>query len=84
MVLLSRVMELLKGKGWRVVNADLTIVAQRPKLRSCIDAMIENLRGALDTDAVSVKATTTERMGFEGREEGISAQASALICRQTP
>ena len=84
MVLLSRVMELLKGKGWRVVNADLTIVAQRPKLRPCIDAMIENLRGALDTDAVSVKATTTERMGFEGREEGISAQASALICRQTP
>ncbi|MBQ8972151.1 MAG: 2-C-methyl-D-erythritol 2,4-cyclodiphosphate synthase, partial [Clostridia bacterium] len=74
-------MELLRADGWRVVNADVTIVAQRPKLAAFIPDMRDNLCAVLGTDAVNVKATTTERMGFEGEELGISAQAVALVAR---
>ena len=79
MKLLDHVMGLLRAQGWRVVNADVTIVAQKPKLAAYIPQMRQNLIKALDTDAVNVKATTTERMGFEGEQLGISAQAAVLL-----
>lgn len=81
--LLRRVVELLAEKGWRPGNVDVTIIAQAPKLLPHIPAMIANIAAdlGLPADAVSVKATTTERLGFTGRGEGIAAQASALIVR---
>ena len=79
MKLLGHVMGLLREQGWRVVNADVTIVAQKPKLATHIPQMRQNLIDALETGAVNVKATTTERMGFEGEEIGISAQAVCLL-----
>ncbi len=79
--LLRRVVELIAGKGYKVNNVDITIIAQRPKLLGFIPEMIETVAADLGVspDAVSVKATTTERLGFEGRGEGISAQAIATI-----
>ncbi len=84
MLLLGRVMEIVRARGLRVDNVDVTIVAQRPKLAPYIQRMRENLAAALgvDFDCASVKATTTERMGFEGEEIGISAQAVALLQRE--
>ena len=79
MLLLDHVMKIVREHGYGVANADVTIVAQKPKLAAYIPAMRENLARALGTDAVNVKATTTERMGFEGEELGISAQAVALL-----
>ena len=79
MLLLEQVMKIVREHGYGVANADVTIVAQKPKLAAYIPAMRENLARALGTDAVNVKATTTERMGFEGEEIGISAQAVALL-----
>jgi len=81
MILLENVGKLLKEKGYTVGNIDSTIAAQRPKLAPYIQQMRENIARALeiDVDRVSVKATTTEKLGFEGREEGISAQSVALI-----
>jgi 2-C-methyl-D-erythritol 2,4-cyclodiphosphate synthase len=79
MRLLEQVMDMVRAKGYRVVNADVTIVAQQPRLASYIPNMRERLAGALQAECVNVKATTTEHMGFEGREEGISAQAVALL-----
>ena len=77
-------MELLRWKGYEVANVDSTIMAQRPKLRPYIDAMRERLAEVmgLDADQVSVKATTTEKLGFEGREEGIAASATVLVFRE--
>lgn len=82
-MLLSRVTEMLAQQGAHVVNADVTIVAQRPKLLPYIPRMRENIAATLGIpcDAVNVKATTTERLGFEGAMEGISAQAVCLIER---
>ena len=79
--LLAHVGSLLQKQGYRIVNIDSTVVAQQPKLAPHIDAMRRNIADTLDIslDQVSVKATTTERLGFEGRMEGISAQAVALI-----
>ena len=81
MKLLESVMGLVHERGYRVVNADITIVAQRPKLKPYIPAMKECIARGLDIteDCVNVKATTTERMGFEGEEIGISAQAVCLL-----
>ncbi len=79
MLLLEQVMKIVREHGYGVANADVTIVAQKPKLAAYIPAMRENLARALGTEAVNVKATTTERMGFEGEELGISAQAVALL-----
>ena len=81
--LLAAVGELLKEKGYTVGNIDSTVVAQRPKLAPYIPQMRHNIADTLgiDVDRVSVKATTTEHLGFEGREEGISAQAAAVIKR---
>lgn len=82
-VLLRRVAELLAKHGYRPSNVDVTIIAQAPKMLPHIPAMIANIASdlGLPEDAVSVKATTTERLGFTGRGEGIAAQASALIER---
>lgn len=82
-ILLRRVAELLGEHGYRIGNVDCTIRMQRPKLRPRIDAMRAAMAGAMgiDVDRVSVKATTTERLGFEGREEGVSVSAVALIYR---
>ena len=81
MLLLERVKELITQKGYRIGNVDVTIIAQRPKLLPYVLQMRENIAGVLgvDTDDVNVKATTTEKLGFEGRGEGISAMAVALI-----
>ena len=67
--------------GWRVCNVDATVIAQTPRLTSYRDDMIDNLAGALGiaSDSVSVKATTTDGMGFTGRKEGIAAMAVVLI-----
>lgn len=75
--LLERVVELIETQGYRVGNIDSVIVAERPKVAPFIDGMRSNLAGVLKTSrsCVSVKATTTERLGFEGRGEGIAAQA---------
>lgn len=83
-VLLRRVVELIAEKGFAVANADVTIIAQKPKLLPFIPAMIDTVAADLgiDPDRVSVKATTTEKLGFTGRGEGIAAMASALIFRQ--
>ena len=80
-MLLRRVVELVKEKGYGVVNADVTIVAQKPKMMPYIEKMRENVAHDLGVslDDVNVKATTTEKLGFEGREEGISAMAVVLI-----
>lgn len=82
-VLLRRVVELLKDEGYLVGNVDLTIMAQAPKMLPHIPLMIERIASDLGVEpsCVSVKATTTEKLGFTGRGEGIAAMASALIYR---
>ena len=82
-VLLSRTVDLLAQHGYRVGNVDCTVCAERPKINPHIDAMKAVLAPLLrvDLDAVSIKATTSERMGFVGREEGMAAHAVALIER---
>ena len=79
--LLAHVGALLQKHGYRIGNIDSTVAAQRPKLAPHIEQMRRNIADTLgiDIDQVSDKATTTEHLGFEGREEGISAQAVALI-----
>lgn len=81
--LLQIVLNLVHDKGYDISNLDITIAMQRPKLRPYIDQMRECLAGVLEieVDRVSVKATTTERLGFEGREEGVSATAVALLIK---
>ncbi|MGE4273372.1 MAG: 2-C-methyl-D-erythritol 2,4-cyclodiphosphate synthase [Desulfitobacterium sp.] len=83
MKLLELVMGLLAERGYKIGNIDCIIAAQRPKLAPHIAQMRENLARALHTEVenVSVKATTTERLGFEGREEGISSQAIVLLVK---
>ncbi|MBR5466124.1 MAG: 2-C-methyl-D-erythritol 2,4-cyclodiphosphate synthase [Bacteroidaceae bacterium] len=80
-ILLRRTVELIATKGYVVGNVDATICAERPKLKMHIPAMQECLAQCLgiDVDDVSIKATTTEKLGFTGREEGISAYATVLI-----
>jgi 2-C-methyl-D-erythritol 2,4-cyclodiphosphate synthase len=82
-VLLRHVASLAFGQGWRIGNLDVTVVAQAPKLAPHVPAMRANLAAdlACDVGAISVKATTTERLGFAGRGEGIAALASALLVR---
>lgn len=83
--LLRRVAGLLSDKGYRTGNVDVTVIAQWPKLAPYIGLMRENVAADLgiDVDCVSVKATTTERLGFTGRKEGIAALASAIILKRT-
>lgn len=82
-ILLRRVTDLVEERGYKISNVDCTIAMQRPKLRPHIDAMRAALASTmgLECDRVSVKATTTEHLGFEGREEGVSAHAVVLIYR---
>ena len=79
--LLRRVFEMLATAGWRVINTDLTIVCERPRIAPHVEAMRETVAPALglSPDAVSVKATTTEKLGFCGRGEGLAASAIVLI-----
>ncbi len=79
--LLRQVMEKVRGRGLRVGNADVTIVAQAPKLAPCVPAMCNNIASDLGVtqDRVNVKATTTEHLGFAGRKEGIAAFAVVLL-----
>ena len=80
-LLLGKVVDLLREKGWRAGNVDVTIALQRPKLAPYIGRMRTCLAGILgvEEDCVSVKATTTERLGFVGRGEGCEVWATALI-----
>ncbi|MDZ7370531.1 MAG: 2-C-methyl-D-erythritol 2,4-cyclodiphosphate synthase, partial [candidate division KSB1 bacterium] len=70
--------------GWRVVNIDTTLVLQRPKVAPFVEQMRKNIAAAcaIETDCVSIKATTTERLGFTGREEGAAAHAVVLIQKE--
>lgn len=79
--LLREVIHKVRNKGLKPINVDITIIAQAPKMLPYIERMRENVAAdlGLDLDCVSVKATTSERLGFTGRGEGIAAQASALL-----
>ena len=83
--LLAAVVRLLDEAGWRAENTDLTIVCEQPRIGPHVGAMREIIAGVLglDTSAVSVKATTTEKLGFCGRGEGIAALAVALVSAAT-
>ena len=80
-ILLKKTVELIAGKGYKVGNIDATICAERPKLKAHIPLMQETMAivMGIDADDISIKATTTEKLGFTGREEGISAYATVLI-----
>ena len=81
LVLLRKVFERIRDNGYKVINVDATVIAQRPKMKPYIPEMRMNIAAALSTsiDNISVKATTEEEMGFTGRGEGISAQCVCLI-----
>lgn len=83
MKLLEHVMDLIKKKGYRIVNIDSQIVAQRPKLKPYIDEMRMNIAGVLDTQVedISVKATTEEKLGFTGDESGMKAYSVVLLAK---
>lgn len=82
-ILLRKTVELIATKGYRIGNIDATVCAERPKINPHVPAMKRCLAEVMDTDEdnISIKATTTERLGFTGREEGISAYAVVLIER---
>ena len=82
-ILLKETMQLLRGAGYELGNIDATVAAERPKLNPHIPLMKQTLAGVLGVDSgdISIKATTTERLGFTGREEGIAAYATVLITR---
>jgi 2-C-methyl-D-erythritol 2,4-cyclodiphosphate synthase len=83
LVLLEQVVALVRERGWQVVNVDAVVIAERPRLRPHIEAMRETIAGRLgvEPDRVGVKATTNERLGPTGREEGIACHAVALLQR---
>ena len=80
-ILLAKTMELIASKGYRLGNIDCTVCAEQPKLNPHVEEMKQCLAQVMGTDVdnISIKATTTERLGFTGRKEGISAYAVALI-----
>lgn len=80
-ILLSRTIDLIKNKGWRVVNVDSTLMLEKPKIKSFVPEMQQVIARILGVEVqdVSIKATTTEKMGFVGREEGLFAQATVLL-----
>lgn len=82
-VILRQTVALLRDKGYEVGNIDATVVAERPKINPHVDAMRHQIASIIGTDEdnISIKATTNERLGFAGREEGIAAYAVALICK---
>ena len=83
-ILLRKTVDLLAGKGYTIGNIDATVCAEQPKLKPHIPRMQECLAQVMgiDVDDVSIKATTTEKLGFTGRQEGISAYATVLICKE--
>lgn len=83
-ILLRRVCDVVAEKGYQVCNVDCTIAMQRPKLRPHIDTMRSTLASVIgiEVDRISVKATTTERLGFEGREEGVSVHSVVLLYKE--
>ncbi len=82
-ILLKRTIDLVRSKGWELSNIDATVCAEQPKLNPHIEQMRQTLASVLSTevDNISIKATTTEQLGFTGRKEGISAYAVALIIK---
>lgn len=80
-ILLKQTVDLIATKGYRLGNADITVAAERPKLNPHIEEMKTCLAGVIgcDVDDISIKATTTEKLGFTGRQEGIAAYATVLI-----
>ena len=83
-ILLARVMELVRAEGWEIGNADITIAMQKPKLAPHITAMRECMASVMGVDPgrISVKATTTEKLGFVGRSEGCEVYAVALLVKE--
>lgn len=83
-ILLSKVVAKVEEKGWKIGNVDITIALQTPKLRPYIDEMRSTLASvmSIEADCVSVKATTTERLGFVGRGEGCEVWATAVVFKQ--
>ncbi len=82
-LLLNRVVEILRADGWSLVNADITIICEQPKIAPYVERMKTNISRVcrVESNAISIKATTTEQLGFTGREEGIAAMAVALVQR---
>ena len=82
-ILLKKTVELIATKGYHIGNIDAIICAERPKINPHVEAMKECLARVMDIDIddISIKATTTEKLGFTGREEGISAYATVLVCK---
>ena len=82
-ILLAKTMHIIRDHGWELGNADITVAAERPKLKNLIPTMQETLAQTMrvDPEDISIKATTTEKLGFTGREEGIAAYASVLIIK---
>ncbi|MBO4753272.1 MAG: 2-C-methyl-D-erythritol 2,4-cyclodiphosphate synthase [Bacteroidales bacterium] len=80
-ILLKDTMTLIAAKGYRLGNADITVAAEKPKLNPHIEAMKQCLAGVMgcDVEDISIKATTTEKLGFTGRQEGIAAYATVLV-----
>jgi len=81
--LLSRAYEVVRGAGWELVNADCVLIGEEPRIAPVRDAMRARLAGAMgvDLDRIAVRATTTDKLGFTGRGEGLAAQAVALLRR---
>jgi len=82
-ILLSKTIEIVREKGWVLSNVDSTLCIEKPKLKPHIENMQKEIATSIgcSVDAISIKATTTERLGFEGREEGITAYATVLLIR---
>ena len=82
--LLSKIMELVRNEGWEINNIDSVIVAERPKIKPYVDSMKQNISNTLnlDDDLVGIKATTNEKLGPEGREEGISCHSVVLLKKE--
>ncbi|NMA55609.1 MAG: 2-C-methyl-D-erythritol 2,4-cyclodiphosphate synthase [Firmicutes bacterium] len=83
--ILAQVGQMVKGGGYRIINIDSVLIAQRPRLSPYIDRMRAAIATALAVkpEQITVKATSTEKLGFTGREEGIAAQAICLLCRSS-
>ena len=81
MLLLSKVIELIRNEGWEVNNIDTVIIAERPKIKPFVETMKKNISNVLQIDPnfIGIKATTNEKLGPEGREEGISCHSVVLL-----
>jgi 2-C-methyl-D-erythritol 2,4-cyclodiphosphate synthase len=84
-ILFSRVWEKVRTEGWRLINADAVVLAQHPKLNPHMDEIRRSLAGLFDAlpEQIGLKATTTEKLGFVGREEGMAAQAVVLLAKES-